>query len=480
LYLAQPTPWTFDFSFTNVPGSTVQTKPVPPSDGALVGSEVHANVTLSSGAQFAVCYQYSSIEIPSDHTTWKQSCFVYFEAGTAGTVNTSVPVSGGSVALPYKSFRVTYNVGVYLMAENTTTADLTLHLAGSSCNTGYVSVPDGCAKTQALTKDNQLTITQTDSVQYFTVDLSQFTNVGALTLALESNAIPVPPVAAPVEPPVAAAEPVEPAPVEPAPVEPAPVEPAPVAAAPVEPPAEPPVAEPAARRRSIFEASTLTVYGRLAGTPSLTASDDFMAPAAPSVVIAAPQPGVWIIAIQKSGTDAVTYKITATWNLCANETAGPDCATTFAPLLNATGASSSGSTPTNGFVYYRVAATEGNKVLVSLAALNGTAASAVYTLFVGVNGLPTENSYAFKGCNQGPCTTVQVANLIGAQNGATYFVGVLGNSSAEQFALWTTTVCADNCSGRGSCTTTVGDAKYGTCQCDGGYLLVNCSRAFFP
>jgi hypothetical protein len=231
---------------------------------------------------------------------------------------------------------------------------------------------------------------------------------------------------------------------------------------------------PGSRKRSVFEANTITVFGRIGGAPSESASDDFSAAFAPSIVIPAPQPGVWVIAVKKSGADASEYKLTASWKVCVNDTVGPDCTATFAPVIMANGTSTTGSTPANGFAYYRVAPTNGKDIYVSLGALNGSQSQVSFTLFIGVNGLPTQNAYAYKGCNTGPCKVVQAVKISGSADNQVYYIGVYGNSSAESFALWANAQCADACTARGTCQTS-DDANYGVCKCDNGYIDINCA-----
>jgi len=235
----------------------------------------------------------------------------------------------------------------------------------------------------------------------------------------------------------------------------------------------------------------LHFYARQLGYPYLPPTDitnnDFFAINSP-LTISTPAPGDWFIAIQNlQNTSIQSFNITSQPLLC-NVTAGqggPSCSDNTVVDLTAqpVGLMIKNRSRTETLMYYKYTVSPAENVTMlnfAVASLDGI--SPAPEVFVRWGNLPTTTIYDFKGCSTQFCFVnfVNLGVLEGANNN--WFIGVLAyNASGDDFGIWRGDICPNDCNSnnnQGTCNTF--GPKMGSCTCNTGYSLIDCSSSNGP
>eukprot|EP01122_Echinamoeba_exundans_P012854 TRINITY_DN54_c0_g3_i1.p1 TRINITY_DN54_c0_g3~~TRINITY_DN54_c0_g3_i1.p1 ORF type:complete len:559 (-),score=96.00 TRINITY_DN54_c0_g3_i1:1306-2931(-) len=456
------------------------TAPFPRFDGSVVDGVASVSITRVTGANVTlnICIQ-RVLPLPDNAASWSsKSCSVFVQAEIAAT--------NQSVAVAYLD--VPSVIGIYLAAGNA--SSFSVAASADVCPAAHVATPQGVCSPSAALQANVVSMVSADdsAVQLFSMNVAQ-PDTASLSLTFAVPSSPTAPVAAPVATPIAAPIAPAPTPVVAAPTQSnlAPVEP-PVQA-PVEPPVQAPVepaptSAPASKKRNSLTSVSYTVYVKYASAPSQTQGDDFVFSVNSSGTLQIPAPisGNWFIAVVRSSGFSSTYNLTAAVSACQNSSlSGPDCTADFAPLLGNVSANAAGNAVsrnvTTGLTLFRIArATLSSRLFVGVSGLRPAKFPANVTLYLSVGGAPTTSSYIWAGCDEGPCSVVQVANFSSSfLVQGDVWIGVANANSSEMVIAWRDAPCANNCNNQGTCETDPASEKFGQCSCQNLYEGVDCS-----
>jgi len=177
-----------------------------------------------------------------------------------------------------------------------------------------------------------------------------------------------------------------------------------------------------------------------------------------SVNILEPDLGDWYFSV--TTVEAVTFSATFTENLCTDpEIRGPKCDVEVDSVPR-NGVSFESYTLDSILTYFHT--NDSQEFSISLHSVSNV------EFYVRYGQLPSKDKYDYLGCSNQNCAVYNIVPFVKGD----WYIGVAGGV-AYYFNIWADTVCANNCTERGTCNYEGSDQ--GLCSCEGSYEGYDCS-----
>jgi hypothetical protein len=235
-------------------------------------------------------------------------------------------------------------------------------------------------------------------------------------------------------------------------------------------------------RSSSQSNGTLTLFAREGSMPQTNGLNDAEGDNVLNVTV--PSPGHWYFAVTVNGSSPVTNVslLSQQCNVSANE-GGPSCSSPITDLTSLhPGALFKFYPSANSWTYFKyfINSSLSSTLWFTVAPLNPkNTSSDAFKVYVRYGVLPTQSQADFVGCSAEYCPVNSVQLSVANSAQGPWYIGVLTSPNANApFGIWLDSVCANNCSGKGTCATS--GPNMGLCSCNTGFTLVDCSVAEFP
>jgi len=224
----------------------------------------------------------------------------------------------------------------------------------------------------------------------------------------------------------------------------------------------------------VSSSTNITVYGRYAGIPSSSLYDWIG-----TSTLSSPKLGNYYF--QVVTTEAAQINGTTSLNCCLNNTAGSNCDVTITNSSSLADNFDTGTIAQSGqnkiYALYNVAMKSLYVTLYDTSPTNQAIIAASYNRVPNYDTVNNKFDADIVGCNIQYCSKVQAINtnaaisideedLYDSVNG-TWYVVIRSNRASSEYNIWFNNICPGNCSGQGTCGTSVND--YGICACNANY-----------